>query len=310
MESKQKIELRKIVPIAAMVSAGKSKLLNVLYNIKFLETRDGIATKFVNILRYNPNITKPRFYHLKLVKEGNDYIFYKDLNSEEIIGEDKIIEENININNELSAKIITDYEEIFYMTEINDSPFIQDKNYLLTHDLCDIPGLSEYQTNKGKEEKIDEINLKYKQNNVDDKMKEGEEEFGLFYNLDLLKEEEEEEKNKNLIINNKKKETDNNEDDIFYQVNIEKETTYLTQIFNIIKNYIDGAIIVLSLDKFYFVENYELIAKLHKVIKKDISNFLIILNKIDLSQNPIVDIEKCKGLLIQNFPKGKTFNLN
>ena len=310
MESKQKIELRKIVPIAAMVSAGKSKLLNVLYNINFLETRDGIATKFVNILRYNPNITKPRFYHLKLAKEGNDYVFYKDLNSEEIIGEEKIIEENININNELSAKIITDYEEIFYMTEINDSPFIQDKNYLLTHDLCDIPGLSEYQTNKGKEENIDEINLKNKQNNVDDKMKEGEEEFGLFYNLDLLKEEDEE-KNKDFLINNKvTKETDNNEDDIFYQVNIEKETTYLTQIFNIIKNYIDGAIIVLSLDKFYFSENYELIAKLHKVIQKDINNFLIILNKIDLSQNPQKDIENCKGLLIQNFPKGKTFNLN
>ena len=309
MESIQKIEPRKIVPVAAMVSAGKSKLLNVLFNINFLETRDGIATKFVNILRYNPNITKPRFYHLKLVKEGNDYIFYKDLDSEEITGEEKIIEENININNELSAKMIINYEEIFYMTEINDSPFIKDKSYLLTHDLCDLPGLSEYQTNKGKEENINEINIKNQQNNLDEKMKEGEEEFGLFYNLDLLKEEEEE-KNKNLIINNKNKETDNNEDDIFYQVNIEKETTYLTQIFNIIKNYIDGAIIVLSLDKFYFVENYELIAKLHKVIKKDISNFLIILNKIDLSQNPLKDIEDCKGLLIQNFPKGKTFNLN
>ncbi len=31
------------------------------------------------------------------------------------------------------------------MTEINESPFITDKQYLLTHDLCDIPGLSEYQ---------------------------------------------------------------------------------------------------------------------------------------------------------------------
>ena len=311
MESMQKIERRKIVPIAAMVSAGKSKLLNVLYNINFLETRDGIATKFVNILRYNPNITKPHFYHLKLVKEGNDYIFYKDLNSEEVIGEERIIEENININNQLSAQIMTNYEEIFYMTEINESPFIKDKKYLLTHDLCDIPGLSEYQKNKEKEENIKEINFKNEQNDLDQKMKEGEEEFGLFCNLDLLREEEEEEKNNNLINNNNKEtDKDNNEDDIFYQVNIEKETTYLTQIFNIIKNYIDGAIIVLSLDKFYFNENYELIAKLHKVIQKDINNFLIILNKIDLSQNPIDDIENCKALLIQKFPKGKTFNLN
>ena len=311
MESMQKIERRKIVPIAAMVSAGKSKLLNVLYNINFLETRDGIATKFVNILRYNPNITKPRFYHLKLVKEGNDYIFYKDLNSEEVTGEEKIIEENININNLLSAQIMTNYEEIFYMTEINESPFIKDKNYLLTHDLCDIPGLSEYQNNKEKEENIKEINTKNGQSDLDQKMKKGEEEFGLFYNVDLLREEEEKDKNNNLINNNNKEtDKDNNEDDIFYQVNIEKETTYLTKIFNIIKNYIDGAIIVLSLDKFYYSENYELIAKLHKVIQKDINNFLIILNKIDLSQNQINDIEKCKGLLIQNFPKGKTFNLN
>ena len=208
MESMQKIKRRKIVPIVAMVNAGKSKLLNVLYNINFLETKDGIATKFVNILRYNPNITKPRFYHLKLAKEGNDYIFYKDLNSEEVIGEERIIEENININNQLSAQIMTNYEEIFYMTEINESPFIKDKKYLLTHDLCDIPGLYEYQKNKEKEENIKEINFKNEQNDLDQKMKEGEEEFGLFCNLDLLREEEEEEKNNNLINNNNNKETD------------------------------------------------------------------------------------------------------
>ena len=207
--------------------------------------------------------------------------------------------------------MVINYEEIFYMTEINDSPFIKDKKYLLTHDLCDIPGLSEYQANKEKKDYINEIQNKNGQNNLDDKMKEGENEFGLFYNLELFqKEEEVEKKTQGLINNNEETDKDNNEDDIFYQVNIEKEITYLTQIFNIIKNYIEGAIIVLSLDKFYFSENYELIAKLHKVIKKDINNFLIILNKIDLSQNPIVDIEKCKGLLIQNFPKGKTFNLN
>ena len=31
------------------------------------------------------------------------------------------------------------------MTEINESPFIKDEEYLLSHDFCDIPGLSEYQ---------------------------------------------------------------------------------------------------------------------------------------------------------------------
>ena len=310
MEKLQKIEPRKLVPIAAMVSAGKTRFLNVLYNINCLESREGIATKFVNILRYNPNITKPCFYHLKLVKEENDYTFYKD-QTEEIIGEENILEENKKINNELSAKLQTDYEEIFYMTEINDVPFIKDKKYLLTHDLCDIPGLSEYQANNIKEDDLNEKNIEKKDNNLDTIMKEGEEKFGLSFTLDLF-EKEEEEQNNNIAINNENKEAnkDNNEDDIFYEVDIEKETSYLTKIFHIIKNYIDGAIIVLSIDKFHFRENYELIVKLHKVIQKDINNFLIILNKIDLSEDPKNDIEKCKAFFIKNFPKGKTFNIN
>ena len=31
---------------------------------------------------------------------------------------------------------------------------------------------------------------------------------------------------------------------------------------------------------------------------------------MDLSSNPKSDIQKCKGLLIQNFPKFQTFNIN
>jgi hypothetical protein len=34
------------------------------------------------------------------------------------------------------------------------------------------------------------------------------------------------------------------------------------------------------------------------------------LNKIDLSSDPKKDIDKCKGLFMQKFPKCKTFNLN
>jgi len=52
----ERIEQRKITPVAAMISAGKSKLLNVLFNINYLECRAGIGTKFVNLLRYNPDI--------------------------------------------------------------------------------------------------------------------------------------------------------------------------------------------------------------------------------------------------------------
>ena len=38
------------------------------------------------------------------------------------------------------------------MTEINSEPFIKDKEYLADHDLCDIPGLSEYQENPNNEQ--------------------------------------------------------------------------------------------------------------------------------------------------------------
>ena len=139
MEGNIKIEKRKIVPIAAMSSAGKSKLLNVILNTKFLESKAGIGTKFVNLLRYNPKIDKPTFYHLKIKKENEDFAFYKDSSYEPKIGEDKIIEENKNINNVLAAQPKVNYEDIFYMTEINNAIFIKDKEYLLTHDLCDIP---------------------------------------------------------------------------------------------------------------------------------------------------------------------------
>ena len=303
MESMIKIEYRKIVPIAAMVSAGKSMFLNVLFNFNILECKAGIATKFVNILRYNPNINSPCFYHLKIVKEGNDYIFYKDPNSEEVSGEEKIKEEIKNINNELAAKLKIEYEDLFYMTEINEAPFFRDKDYLLSHDLCDIPGLSEYnETNEENEKnKINEneINKDVKDREFEEKLKKGKEEFGLVVNI---KEKEE----KDSSINNEIRA----EDDIFYDIKIENEDSYTTKIFNFIKNYIDGAIIVLSVEKFNFTENFQLIAKLHKVTQKNINNFLIILNKMDLSQNPDEDIEKCKGLLIQNFPKCKTFNIN
>ena len=358
----QKIEMRKIVPVAAMISAGKSKLLNVLYGINFLECKAGIGTKFVNLLRYNPNITEPRFYHLRLRKEGDEYVFYKDNLSSEIIGEKNIIEENKNTNQFLSNDSDFNYENIFYMTEINESPFIKDKEYLLTHDLCDIPGLSEYQDNQNKTEQIPKEEEKEKEKELDAKAKieeirkkyleEDEEKISEMKKMIIedkkenseFKNETKEENNKkdnenkeikneiiennnlndngnketkNEIIENsnvktdEKKEVKNEkkEDDIFYNVKIE-ENTYLSEIFKIIKNYIDGAIIVLSIQNYYFDCNFQLIAKLHKVIEKELTNFLIILNKTDLSTNLNADINKCKGLFMKHFPSCKTFNIN
>jgi hypothetical protein len=183
------------------------------------------------------------------------------------------------------------------MTELNEVEFIKDKEYLLTHDLCDVPGLSEYQDTKTNENK----KLAY-YNDFEKIVLKGVEEYGIVYN-----------KPQELNMNDKKQNNINNiekeQDDIYYEVDIEKKT-YLTEVFKIIKNHIDGIIIVLSTENFYHEENFEIIAKLRKVIDKEIKNCLIILNKIDLSQSPIDDIDKCKGLFIQKFPKCKTFNLN
>ena len=254
------IEMRKIVPVVAKVGVGKSKLLNVLYNIKFLEVKTGITTKFINLLRYNPNIKEPIFYHLKLKKEGEKYLFY---------------------------------------------PFIN-KDYLLSHDLCDIPGLSEYQTEIEKE--IKEESKKENENENKDNdiyIKDLENTLNINNNKEL----------ENNIINNIEIKDDNptdddSEDDIYYKTGDIKNKTYLKEIFQIIRNYIDRAIIILSVENYYYEENFILITQLHKVIKKEITNFLIILNKMDLSSNPENDIKKLKGEIINHFPKCRTFNIN
>ena len=308
MDKLIKIEKRKIVPIAAMVSAGKSKILNILFNIEFLECKAGIGTKFVNILRYNPNIEKPIFYHLLCKKkEDGEYVFYKDPVSEPIIGEEDIIEENKNINNILSAKLDMNYEEIFYMTELNNVGFIKDKEYLLTHDLCDIPGLSEYQNNDNNTKEENDLpkennNPKKDDDTFEDLLEKGKQ-FGLVYKP---KKPIETEQNNNQATKDYKEE----QDDLYYKIDVKNEKTYTTEVFKRIKNYIDGAIIVLSIENFYFIENFEIIIKLYKIINKEFHNFLIILNKIDLSTNIISDIERCKGLFLKYFPKCKTFNFN
>ena len=318
MKQGEKIQIRKIVPVAAKISVGKSKFLNVIYNIDFLECKEGIATKFVNILRYNPNIKNPRFYHLVLIKNGDNYGFYQDLN-EFYEGKEKIIEANKNINKKLRDEKNINYENLFYMTEINKNPFIKDEEYLLDHDLCDLPGLSEYQGNqKSQAQSKAELNQKEfdssngngqkmqlvstsKKDKINSKYKK-------YQKLDFDTFNKEIEM---IDLNEEKKieKEENKEDEILYKIKIE-ENTYLSEIFRIIKNYIDSIIIILSVENYYFKENFELIAKLHKITEKPILNSLVLLNKIDLSQDPENDEKKCRGLLIKNFQKFQTFNIN
>ena len=211
----------------------------------------------------------------------------------------------------MAASPKIDYNNIFYMTEINKAEFIKDKEYLLTHDLCDIPGLSEYQTstnedNINKKEKntiqISNNNIS-KDNQRDNSIKRiNNENFSYYFKNNNTEE--------NKINITPYETTEKEEDDFFYQINTENEQSYLTEIFGIIKDYIDGAIIVLSVQNYYFLDNFEIITKLRKVINKEFNNFLIILNKIDLSEDPKADLDNCIGLFMKYFPKCKTFNFN
>lgn len=101
---------------------------------------------------------------------------------------------------------------------------------------------------------------------------------------------------------------DNDEDDIYYKNKDNENNTYLT--IKIIKNYIDSAIIILSIENYYFEEYFVLMAKLRQVLGKEITNCLIILNKMDISADPDIDIKKCKVEIFKHFPKYQTFNLN
>lgn len=60
------IEERKGISVIGMISSGKSTFLNSIFGINYLQTMDNITTKFVCVIRYNPNITQPILYHLKV----------------------------------------------------------------------------------------------------------------------------------------------------------------------------------------------------------------------------------------------------
>ena len=242
-----------------MISTGKTSLLKVLFDIDFLESSPGIGTKFVNIIKYNPNVGKfPKFYHLKIKNLGfGNYDFYKE-NNTEIIGKEKIKKRNKELNEKLKNKDIP-YEDLFYMVEIGESIFIEDKEYLNNYDFVDIPGLNEYK------ESIKFPNQTYlkKYSSIEEEMKD---------------------------------------------YNPENELNYLTEIFKIIKNKVNNGIIFFNIDNYYHTENYRIIGKLRKIINKPIENYLILLNKIDKSENIHYDLNNLRGKIMEYFPSAKDFN--
>ena len=92
--------------------------------------------------------------------------------------------------------------------------------------------------------------------------------------------------------------------------NPNSEKNYLTEFFKIMKDNIYNGIIVFSVDTFQLTQNYEIIGKLQKILNKPIENFLILLNKIDKSENIENDIAILEGKILKYFPTAKLFNFN
>ena len=262
------IKIKNICPVIGMISSGKSSILNVLFNMDFLEASPDVTTKIVTIIRYNSNLKEPRFFQLKLQNEGNDdYRFYKS-DKPTVVGKEQIKSKikEINKTNRDDYKKNPEYENIFYMLEIGEVKYMEEE-FLKNYDLADVPGVSEY--------------IKPSDENKDDK---AEQETG-----------------------NSSNESDLTTEEMAKNIKIEKEINYLTQIFKILKNRMNNGIFIFSVDKFQLKENYLIIQKLSLVIQKPIENFLILLNKMDTSNNIENDIQLLNERFAKEFPAG-TFN--
>ena len=160
------------------------------------------------------------------------------------------------------------------MLEIGESKFIEEQ-FLKDYDLADIPGVSEDVKEKQKEEK--HINISIGNS--------GDAPNPANYN-----------KSKLCYTPSTEEELEN--------FNIENEISYLTEIFKILRNHIKTGIFIFSIDKYHLAENYQIVGKLKLVLDKPIENFLILLNKMDISPNIEEEIKSLNGKFLQEFPNG------
>ena len=281
------IECRKAIPIVGMVSSGKSTFLNSLLGIDVLEAKDNITTKFVCIIRYNPKLKVPKFYHvlLKLNRYSKDYDYYKD--GKEAEGSKNIKEMICSINNKnKSNNTEPKYDDLFYILE-TDIKNIENKKFLSLYDFYDIPGLNEFieNQNNSHEENIDN-------------------------------------KNKNAYKSKNNKEINNLPAPISIDSNIIKKSKidedielpkenmrYIKGLFQFFKNKIDFGIILIDTEKYYKPQNLQIIKELHSSTQLNLKNFLFILNKIDKSTNREETIFNCKSFFINKLDSN-IFNIS
>ena len=300
------VEINNLCPMIAMISAGKTSILKVLFDIDYLESSADIGTKFVTIIRYNSECSKEKFYHLKLKRDNNDnYTYFIDDNEGVIEGKEKIKKKIEKLNKELKDND-RPYDQLFYFLEIGTSNFIEDKEYLKNYDLVDIPGVSEYRV----QEKTPGETPGEKPGETPSPMEKPDlkkpNEFSIFEELGNL--------DAPNPFNNAKTpcttpKGDKTVEEEMKEYNPLEEKNYLTEIFKIIKNKMNNGIFVFNVENYQLTENYRIIGKLQKVINKPIENFLLILNKIDKSENREYDINTLGCKIIEHFPNAEIFNI-
>ena len=141
------------IPVLGKISSGKSTLLNYILNLHgIFETNYNVSTKFICIIRHNPNlINSPKIYNVSFIERG-EYIKENKIiklwnfeKGEEIKGEKKQIIENRNHTlGKLEFKD-NNYKKYFMILETNIPLF---KEFNLRHselfEFMDVPGLNEY----------------------------------------------------------------------------------------------------------------------------------------------------------------------
>ena len=283
-----KIEDRKAIPVIGMVSSGKSTFLNSLLGIDVLEAKDNITTKFVCIIRYNPDLKLPKFYHviLKENKDSNDYDYYKEGKEAQGLENIKKMVSSINTSNK-ETDSEPNYIDLFYVLE---TPIqnIDNKQFLSKYDFYDIPGLNEFIKEQANvESAINETNDQNKKTGEEnEEEEEEEEEEGNVDNLSDAPTEKTIKINKGFDndINNTPKE----------------DMKYIKGLFQYFKNKIDFGILIIDTEKHYKPQNIQIIEELHKIIGMKFENFLFVLNKIDKAENREEAKFFCRTFFINN----------
>lgn len=271
-----KIEKRKGIIVIGMISSGKSTFLNSLLGITYLESNDNITTKLVTIIRYNEELKEPKFYHVKVLPEENvedGYYFIKD--GEESIGEQGIIERISEINKKEAKESESKepkYDNLFYILETNILN-IENKEFLKGHDFYDIPGLNEYM--RANDEGSTKEDIKQ---NTD--------------NNEKTKEEENDKNKKNELTK------ESNED-----------MKYIKGIFQYLKKIIERKIIIFSAENYYKSQNLQIIQEIKNYLNIPLKDNLVILNKIDISNDREYTIADCKQFFVNNMDSS-IFNVN